>query len=352
MNEFLGEIRAVGFDYVPLGWGACNGDLLPIAENLDLYQMIGITYGGNGTTNFALPDLRGRAALCSGINATSAYALGQSGGSETEVLTVQQMPSHGHGIAAQSAMGTQASPQGNYFAASGEKQFGTVEGTATTAPLLVAQGGNQPHENLMPFLCVRYIISLTGAVPAPPPDPPPAPSPTISCQGDSIPYVGQISVFSFGQVIPVCFTPCNGQLRSIVGNEILFQVLGTRFGGDGVTNFALPNLVGRFPLGMATGGNIGGAGGEESHTLETYELPVHLHGVAASSEPANLTGALENNYPAMPAGNLYETTADTTLGTGSSAAGGSQPHPNMPPYLALNYCIATMGIILTPPQQA
>ena len=169
----------------------------------------------------------------------------------------------------------------------------------------------------------------------------------------STPYMSQISVFAFG-IVPKGWMPCNGQLLPINQYQALFSLLGTFYGGNGTTNFALPNLQGRVPVG--TGNSVWGiftpgqAGGSETVGLTTQQIPMHTHQVAASSQSTttSLTGSPQGNYPAAPSTYpLYASSANTTLDSGSSSSGGSQPHPNLQPYLAVQYCIAIVGIFPT-----
>ena len=124
MSEpFLGQIMLVGFNFAPVGWALCNGQILSITQNTALFSLLGTTYGGNGTTTFALPDLRGRAAVGFGQGpGLSNYDLGQSTGTETVTLTVGQMPAHNHMVAANAANGNVSSPSGADLAQSSDNQ--------------------------------------------------------------------------------------------------------------------------------------------------------------------------------------------------------------------------------------
>jgi len=165
----------------------------------------------------------------------------------------------------------------------------------------------------------------------------------------STPYMAQITTYAFG-LVPKGWLACNGQLLSINSNQALFALLGTTYGGDGRTTFGIPNLQGLMPMGFASGFVLGQTGGEINHTLLSAEMPLHTHQVAASNATGSLVNSPQNNYPAMPAApagtNLYAAapTAGLNLGGGSSSVGGSQPHPNQQPYLALSFCIATQGL--------
>ena len=156
------------------------------------------------------------------------------------------------------------------------------------------------------------------------------------------PYLGEIRIFSFN-FPPKGWAFCNGQLLPINQNQALFSILGTTYGGNGQTNFALPNLQGRVPVHAGNGIVLGQSSGESTHTLITTEMPAHSHTPAGSSTPANL---------GVPTGNLwvtgnaaYNPTANTSMNPASILnIGGGQPHENMSPYLTLNICIALQGI--------
>lgn len=166
MSEcFIGEIRMFSGNYAPQGWEMCNGQLLPISQNQVLYTLLGITYGGDGITTFALPDLRGRVP----IHKSTAYPLGAKAGTETVTLTPGQMPSHTHAAAAQSAVGTATSPSNAYWAATTTTNIytNTNTGLVAMAPNSVSMaGGSLPHDNMMPYLGISFIISTQGIFPS------------------------------------------------------------------------------------------------------------------------------------------------------------------------------------------
>jgi microcystin-dependent protein len=158
----------------------------------------------------------------------------------------------------------------------------------------------------------------------------------------STPYLAEIRIFAF-TFAPKGWAMCNGQTMAIAQNQALFAILGTTYGGNGTTTFLLPNLQGRMPLHVGGGYTLGSMGGEVNHTLISSEMPVHNHTPVASSTPAN-AGAPTGNLWAQGNG-AYNTAKDTTMDPSCiQLAGGSQPHPNMPPYLVLNICIALQGI--------
>jgi microcystin-dependent protein len=150
-------------NFAPAGWAFCDGSLIPISENDALFNLIGTTYGGDGQTTFALPDLRSRIP----VHVGPGFALAQNGGAETVTLTVSQIPAHSHVPLAKSTQGGQSSPQNNVWALSGSNQFTNVAPSLTFDPAAMGQsGGSQPHDNMVPFLCVNFILSLFGIFPS------------------------------------------------------------------------------------------------------------------------------------------------------------------------------------------
>lgn len=157
------------------------------------------------------------------------------------------------------------------------------------------------------------------------------------------PFIGQISVFPFG-FAPRGWAQCNGQLLPINQNQALFSLLGTQFGGNGTTNFALPNLQSRTPLHFGNGYVIGQASGEENHTLTQPEMPMHTHTPIASSNAADQSTPA-NNFWGAQGQSIYAGTANATMNPAAIGnTGGSTAHNNMAPYLALNFCIALQGV--------
>lgn len=165
----------------------------------------------------------------------------------------------------------------------------------------------------------------------------------------SEPFLAQISMFSFG-FAPKGWALCNGQLLPINQNQALFALLGTQYGGNGTTTFALPNLQGRVAMSMGqgpglTGRTLGEVGGEQNHTLIAGEMPPHSH-TPNFTAPTNATGPAGNLWAADPNGNVtFATGGGETMAANAIAnAGGNQPHNNMAPYLVVNFCIALQGI--------
>jgi microcystin-dependent protein len=170
-QPFLGEIRMFAGNFAPAGWALCDGQLVAISQNDTLFQLIGTTYGGNGTSTFALPDLRSRVPVHMGQGpGPSSYILGSTGGVESVTLTVSQMPIHTHPPQVRAGAGTSDRPDGRVWAAPSEPSAklyasGAPDSTMNQA-LVKPAGGSQPHENMAPFQAINFIISLTGIFPS------------------------------------------------------------------------------------------------------------------------------------------------------------------------------------------
>lgn len=164
-QPYVGEIRMFAGNFAPAGWMFCEGQLLPISENETLFQLIGTTYGGDGQSTFALPDLRGRLPVHMG----NGFILAETGGAEEITLTVNQIPAHSHPLLASTSPATLTTPIKNLLAESvAISPFieDTPNGNMNPAVVL-AVGGSQPHTNFQPYLCVDFIISLFGIFPSP-----------------------------------------------------------------------------------------------------------------------------------------------------------------------------------------
>lgn len=168
-SPYVGEIRIFAGNFPPLNWAFCDGSILSIAENETLFQLIGTTYGGDGQVTFALPDLRGRIPVHLGTGpGLATVQIGEVAGQETVTLTTATLPAHTHAVQVASAVGHLASPEQAFVAAHrDDRNLGGVADTAMAGGVLAATGGNQPHENMPPFLGVSFIISLFGIFPSP-----------------------------------------------------------------------------------------------------------------------------------------------------------------------------------------
>ncbi|MFN0109486.1 MAG: phage tail protein [Blastocatellia bacterium] len=166
-QPYVGEIRMFAGNFAPAGWMFCEGQLLPISENETLFQLIGTTYGGDGQSTFALPDLRGRIPVHQG----NAFILAETGGAEEITLTVSQIPAHTHTMLATVNVASGTAPTSQVLAASTEvtvTPYGSDAPQTNLSPQAVSSvGGSQPHTNFQPYLCVDFIISLFGIFPSP-----------------------------------------------------------------------------------------------------------------------------------------------------------------------------------------
>jgi microcystin-dependent protein len=171
-QPFLGEIRPLPYNFAPRGWAFCAGQLFPISQNTALFSLLGTTYGGNGQTTFALPDLRGRLAISSGQGpGLSNYTLGSQSGVEAVTLLVTEMAAHNHPANCVDVLAGLPSPSGNVWAADGAGITSEYGPPVASPPQMASQaigstGGSQPHPNMMPYLVVNYCIALQGIFPA------------------------------------------------------------------------------------------------------------------------------------------------------------------------------------------
>jgi microcystin-dependent protein len=163
-QPFIGEIRMFAGNFAPVGWSFCNGAIIPIDQNDALFNLIGTTYGGDGQTTFALPDLQSRVP----VHVGPGFALGQTGGAETVTLTTSQIPAHSHAPLCNSGPGNQQDPTNGIWASpsSGTIYSSAAPATPMNAGAVGSSGGSQPHDNMIPFLVINFIISLFGIFPS------------------------------------------------------------------------------------------------------------------------------------------------------------------------------------------
>jgi len=168
-QPYIGEIRMFAGNFPPVGWMFCDGQLLPISENETLFQLIGTTYGGDGESTFALPNLQSRVPMHMGNGPDGVnYQIGEAAGVESVTLSTQQIPVHTHALIGTTNGAVQTNPSGRLFGVSPSVEYCTAGLQADTnmnAGAISPVGGSQPHENCQPFLCVNYIISLFGLFP-------------------------------------------------------------------------------------------------------------------------------------------------------------------------------------------
>jgi len=160
-EPFLAEIRLMSFVFPPKGWALCNGQLLPIAQNQALFSLLGTTYGGNGQTTFALPNLQGRVPIHTG----NGHTLGETGGETAHTLSMSELPQHTHTVVAYDGVATSAIPGPTaYLAGQSGNPYGTVPNLSGPTPSSI--GGSQAHTNMQPYLTLSYCIALQGIFPS------------------------------------------------------------------------------------------------------------------------------------------------------------------------------------------
>jgi microcystin-dependent protein len=239
VDPFIGQIGMFAGNFEPGGWLQADGRLVSIIDYEPLFQLIGTTYGGDGQTNFALPNLVGRLAVGAGGGLT----LGETFGQESTVLTDTTMPSHSHSL-----------PGGGFTG---------------------LEGDGQPYDNAQPSLAINYLINLQGIFPS-------------REGGDSLnqglPFLGEIVGYA-GDYVPNGWALANGQFLQINLNQALFSLLGTTYGGDGQTTFALPDLRGRTIVGSGGLFPLGQAFGNRFNTLNVGQLAPHLHTLPFADVP-------------------------------------------------------------------
>jgi microcystin-dependent protein len=337
-DAYLGEIRLMSFGFAPKGWALCNGDMRTISQNTALFALLGTTYGGNATS-FALPDLRDRVP----IHVSDKYPLGAVGGEAQHTLSFAELPSHTHKVRATDDASDQIAPAGNVLAA--EKANANVYGAwdSSSAVSLHAAtigntGGTNPHPNMQPSMALNFCIAVQGMS-------------SSEVAGSLEPYIGEIRLFTGYRSAPAGWMFCDGQQLPITGNDALYSLITTTYGGDGVATFALPDLRSRVPVGIGpTHSQVGLKTGDETVTLDISQMPTHTHRFQALTTSGSLPGPL-GNLPGSTAGTLQLYAEDTPTGAlaaGSiTSIGGSQPHTNLQPYLAVKFIIATTGLFPT-----
>lgn len=167
MSEpFLAEIRIVGFNFAPRSWAFCDGQILPINQNQSLYSLLGTTYGGDGRTSFALPDLRGRVPIHEGASNGTSHTLGSKAGEETHTLADPEMPQHTHTIQADTNPSDSQDPTNAVLAKSGNIYRDSTNLVDMVSGTMADTGGGQGHENMQPFLALNFCIALSGLFPS------------------------------------------------------------------------------------------------------------------------------------------------------------------------------------------
>ena len=274
-EPYVGEIRMFAGNFAPNGWMFCEGQTLPISENEVLFQLIGTTYGGDGEETFNLPNLASRVPIHMGTGPDgTTYQIGEMAGTEQETLTTQQIPIHTHHYGGFKVLvGTLTLPA-VMSPASRQRSRSTLNDTPTlamNAQAVSPTGGSQPHENTQAVSLYQLHHFIVWGVPLARPKE----------KKMSDPFVAEIRIFPFN-FPPKGWAFCDGQLMPISQNTALFSLLGTVYGGDGKSTFALPDLQGSAPMQPGQGQglslrDLGEMSGVESITLLVSEIPFHTH---------------------------------------------------------------------------
>lgn len=334
MDNYLSEIRAFAFPFVPRGWLPCDGRSLPVATNLALYHLIGNTYGGDGNT-FKLPDLRERVTIGNG----PAYPYFAQGGEERHPLTENEMPRHTHQAVASTINRDSATPQGHYWPA--DSGYTKESNAAMSDDALALVGYGKGHDNMSPYQAIIYAIATGGIFPS-------------GRFGGG--YLGSIKLFP-GKVESEDCVPCDGRVLPIASHTALFTLLGSSYGGDGKTTFALPDLRGRAPVCFTTRRGdfglteyqLGQAAGVTTVTLTPDQMPVHYHPAVATTtgnvqSPEGQVWANDDNRPPVKCFASQKGAGAPMNRTALGEKGGDQPHNNMMPFQAIQYLISLAGI--------
>jgi microcystin-dependent protein len=330
-NEYvLGSIIMFAGNYALRGWAFCDGQLLNVSQYPKLFSILGTSYGGDGKTTFALPDLRGRVP----VHRSAEMAIGSKGGEEAVKLVAAQIPAHKHNLIGGSKDASSAEVKGLYPAKAAANAYQSAPaGTELSRKAVGQAGGNQPHSNMQPFTCINFIINIDG----------------FDTQLDPDAIIGEIRLVAFSKRLNAgSWLPCDGSPISISQNQALSAVIGTTFGGNGSTTFNLPDLRGRVPVDDGAGIGLtrrvlGQQGGESNVQLNINQMAGHDHVVrAAGTGDADLTSPAKASFGKAPglygaAENLVE------FGSVIGVAGGNRPHNNIQPSLALNFVICVTG---------
>ncbi|MBS7526928.1 tail fiber protein [Fusibacter paucivorans] len=348
LNGYVGEIRLYANVHVPENWECCNGQTLSISDYQALYDLIGTTYGGDGTKTFALPDLRGRVPIHMGTSKESTvFKLGDKKGALAVQLTEAQLPEHTHMLMISSEESEVTVPEGNTISEPPFnlfKEFDPSEKVlAMAADTVIATGGDQYHDNMQPYTSLNFIICVKED--------------TVDSEGveDDMPmsqFIGEVRAFPFG-FVPEGWLACDGKILNEYDYFQLSSILGQTFGGVAPAhNFGLPNLNKRIPIHNNPDFALGKMGGSEKVQIGISEMPKHTHGLMVIDDMANETRSsftrmiATANKPGSRAlvafcdtkTNYVEMSDQSITVTGESVA-----HDNVMPCLSLQYCIAYKG---------
>lgn len=352
-NSFVGEVRLYAGDKVPDGWLLCDGSSKDINRYYDLYATIGETFGGDGHSSFNVPDLRGRVPVHMGnLNDTVKLNLADKVGSEMIELTAAHLPKHNHDFYVTEDKADSVSPDGAFIATTldGNKAelstyaaYDDSKKIQMNAASIASAGVTTKVSTVQSFIAINYIICYEGAM-------------TVVEN-----YIGEVKLFPlWNDRLAKDWIPCNGQMMQInSGTKDLAGILKTQYGGDGTTNFGIPDLRGRVPVGGVLGDPLYSFGkklGVMQTNLDANNMPPHRHGVKVAdgdgTQPSPLNNFLANVVGAAgvsagmhylkngkPSGNLSKMDSNVVGNTGNGS-----PISNVQPVLGFVFAIAPKGI--------
>lgn len=314
----------VGKKYAPSGWAFCDGQILKAADHRALFAVLGTTYGGDGKKTFALPDMRGRINVHRGRG----FNRGQAGGSEIADINAAQVPGHNHTASAAQPTGGKSYVGASASVMTAARPIAALNADPTS--IAAPAGGDNAHDNLQPYLCIHFIIALSGDM-----------EPVSLLD----PFIGEIRLFA-GPFTPKGWLRCDGQSLPVADSPELFAVLGTTYGGDGRNTFALPDMRGRTSMHAGLGEgltlrNLGQSGGSEAVELAENQLPYHSHQTLAVPAAGAAGSTMLISAPGGAPGVGHTVVQDQLL----SDAGAGGAHNNMQPYAVLNYIVAEHGLV-------
>lgn len=347
-DVYLGELRVFAFPYEIEGWRVCNGQVLSIKEFDTLYSLIGTTFGGDGLSEFRLPDIRDRVLLGQGQNPDTSfpnYAVGNWGGAELTFLNSGNLPVHTHALKCSSKAGDVGSPVGAVLAAiqGGSLAYITTEQAGkTNKPMdtdsISSTGGRDTFNNMSPFIALNYMISTRGIYPS-----------NKEGSGQAEAFLGEVRTFAFG-FNPVGWVMCDGSALQVSENQYLYSLIGTTFGSNGTQTFNVPDLRGIVPMHPGSQQTLGQKGGQITNTLGASQMPVHSHVLNSDGDNGSLAAPVANFWAKTSAQFYTKGQPDSTMDPSVIISEGSSapaPFSNMPPYMAANFCICVKGLYPT-----